>query len=84
MIISPDVLIAFILCLGAVLVYMRFVAKEIDRRERYLQKRLEDKIKEWQEKRNRRADPDKAESGSDDRATVEVMAPEQAAQSQAA
>jgi hypothetical protein len=81
-------MIAFLCCVGAVFIYLRFVAKEIDRRERYLQQRLEDKIKEWEEEQNRGTGGEQADSESDGDSPVvvatEATVPGESPQSQAA
>ena len=61
MIIPFHILIAAFFCALATFVYARFVAREIHRREKYLAKRLEDKIAEWEEKQKREGQGDEDE-----------------------
>lgn len=58
MIIPPHTVIAMLLCATSMVVYLRFVAREIGRRERYLAQRLEDKIREYEQKQIRGVDGD--------------------------
>jgi len=62
MIVPPHILIGIFLCTAATFMYLRFVAREIHRREKYLERRLEDKIAEWEEKQKRRLEADEEES----------------------
>lgn len=77
MIVPPHILIGIFFCAAATFIYLRFVAREIHRREKYLERRMGDKIAEWEEKRKRQLEDN--EEGSSEVITLVEAVPAETA-----
>ena len=77
MIVPPHILIGIFLCTAATFIYLRFVAREIHRREKYLERRMQDKIAEWEKKQKRQLEDN--EEGSSEIVTLAEAVPDETA-----